>query len=252
MTASLAVQLYSVREALSLDFEGVIRSIAAMGYAGVETAGVYGESTAHAARLFRELGLTVCSAHMEPPLGEAQSGVLDTMAMLGCACLVVPYIRPEEFASADQVKANCERLNAADVVARGSGLTLAYHNHDWEFRASDALNGRRPFDLMLELLEPTVQFEIDTYWVAVGGSDPLEIVSMLGARASRLHIKDGPLDRELPMQAVGDGRMNFPPIIQASRAEWLIVELDRCATDMMEAVQKSRDYLVTNGLARGA
>ena len=53
--------------------------------------------------------------------------------------------------------------------------------------------------------------------------------------------------------AVGDGGLEFPSIVQAAEgaAEWLIVELDRCATDMMEAVEKSYQYLVAGGLARG-
>jgi hypothetical protein len=38
-----------------------------------------------------------------------------------------------------------------------------------------------------------------------------------------------------------------PPILRASRAEWHVVELDRCATDMLEAVRVSHAYLA--GLA---
>lgn len=247
----VALQLYTLREALAQDFEGVIRRIAAMGYAGVETAGIYGDGPTAAARLFEELGLRVCSAHSDPPLGDTASPVLETMAALRCTTLVVPYIPPEEFTSEEKIKAHCERLNEANRVAQANGLTLAYHNHDWEFRAAEVLGGRRPFDIMLDLLDPTVQFEIDTYWVAVGGSDPLATVQMLGARAGLLHIKDGPLDRDLPMQAVGAGKMDFPPIIAASEAQWLIVELDHCATDMLEAVQQSYTYLTDGGLARG-
>jgi hypothetical protein len=39
--------------------------------------------------------------------------------------------------------------------------------------------------------------------------------------------------------------MDFPAILNAAAGpvEWLIVELDRCATDMMEAVAQSYRYL---------
>ena len=37
----------------------------------------------------------------------------------------------------------------------------------------------------------------------------------------------------------------------AADYEALIVELDRCATDMMEAVRKSYAYMTENGFARG-
>ena len=55
MTAPLAVQLYSVREALARDFDGVVRQIADMGYAGVETAGFPGTTPQAAARLFQDV-----------------------------------------------------------------------------------------------------------------------------------------------------------------------------------------------------
>ena len=47
------------------------------------------------------------------------------------------------------------------------------------------------------------------------------------------------------MTAVGDGKLDIPGILEASadHAEWLIVELDNCATDMMTAVEKSYKYL---------
>ena len=45
--------------------------------------------------------------------------------------------------------------------------------------------------------------------------------------------------------------MLFRSKAAGSNAEWLIIELDECATDMMEAVRKSYRYLTTQGLARG-
>jgi sugar phosphate isomerase/epimerase len=78
-------------------------------------------------------------------------------------------------------------------------------------------------------------------------------VGRLGKRAPLLHIKDGPCVRGEPMVAVGDGTMDFSRIVEAGAGstEWMIVELDACATDMVEAVEKSYHYLVRNGLAHG-
>ena len=76
-------------------------------------------------------------------------------------------------------------------------------------------------------------------------------------RASRriLHIKDGPLEKDKAMVAVGDGIMNIPEVISAADPnvlEWLIVELDTCDTDMLAAVAKSYRYLTENELAEGS
>jgi sugar phosphate isomerase/epimerase len=105
---------------------------------------------------------------------------------------------------------------------------------------------------MLELLDPSVMFEIDTYWVKTAGLDPAEIIRKLGNRVNLLHLKDGPAAIEPPQVALGEGVMDIPAAVNAAEsAEWLIVELDHCATDMLEAVDKSYQYLVNEGLGHG-
>ena len=129
-------------------------------------------------------------------------------------------------------------------------MSLGYHNHWWEYKQ---LNGTATLDLMLAELDDSVFLQIDTYWAQVGGLDAVEVVKQVGARAPLLHLKDGPLDTDGNMTAVGGGKMNVPAIVQASAdtVDWHIVELDRCATDMLQAVEDSYKYLTSNGLARG-
>jgi sugar phosphate isomerase/epimerase len=150
----------------------------------------------------------------------------------------------------DLIKQTCDLFNQAQAVADENGMTLGYHNHWWEFRR---IEDRYIYQVMLEYLDPAILFQIDTYWVQTAGVDPAQVVKELGPRASLLHIKDGPAVEREPQVAIGDGVLDFPAIIQAAgdTAEWLIVELDHCATDMLEAVEKSYRYLVREGLARG-
>jgi sugar phosphate isomerase/epimerase len=130
-------------------------------------------------------------------------------------------------------------------------MTLGYHNHFWEFQ--NQFDGETAHALLFRLLEPSVFAEVDTYWAQVGGVDPAATVAALGARARFLHIKDGPADDpKADMTAVGQGAVDVPAIIAANDAvEWQVVELDRCATDMLTAVDESYRYLISNGLARG-
>jgi hypothetical protein len=56
------------------------------------------------------------------------------------------------------------------------------------------------------------------------------------------------------MLAVGSGKMDVPAVINAADPkvlQWLVVELDNCATDMLTAVAQSYAYLTHNGLAQG-
>ncbi len=249
MTAPIALQLYSVREALTKDFAGVVRQVAEIGYAGVEPAGFPGTTAQAAGKLFQELGLAVPSAHTPMPVGEKQNEVLDVMAAIGCK-RIVSGLGPDDFKSMDLIKRSCDRFNEANAVAVAHGLTFGIHNHWWEY---EKVESRYVYQVMLELLNPAVVFELDTYWIKVAGPDPAAIVIEFGSRAPLLHIKDGPAVKGQPHVAVGDGVIDVASIVKAGQghAEWLIVELDQCATDMLTAVARSCRYLVGGGLARG-
>lgn len=249
MPAPIALQLYTLREAMAEDFEGVVRKVADIGYVGVEPAGFPGTTPEAAGRLFRDLGLKVPSAHTPLPIKEKKQEVLDTMDALGSQ-RIVSGLGPDHFKTTDQIKASCDTFNEASAVAAEHGMTFGIHNHWWEFLQ---VEGRYVYQVMLEYLTSEVFFEVDTYWVKTAGADPAAVVRELGTRAPLLHLKDGPCTKEAPMTAVGEGMVDFHRIVEAGGeiTEWMIVELDRCATDMMEAVEKSYAYLIGEGLARG-
>ena len=241
MSKRIGVQLYSVRRELAKDFTGVIRAIAEMGYDGVETAGLpAGVTPDEATALFSSLGLAMAGGHFPLPVGgDARKAISDARA-LGCRTIVGGK-GPDDFTTPDLIRQSCEQFNEAVANADKAGLRFAIHNHWWEFGTVD---GRVVFDRMRELLDSRVCFEVDTYWVKTGGGDPVKVVADLGARAPLLHIKDGPCVQGQPMVAAGKGAMQFPPILAAARqAEWLIVEFDECATDILAALRESLVYL---------
>jgi len=249
MKPTIALQLYTLREIAADDFEGMVRMVAEMGYVGVEPAGFPGSSPEDAGKLFKELGLEVPSAHTALPLGDAKNEVLDAMAAIGCP-RVVTGKGPDDFNTLDKIKATCDLFNEANAVVKDAGLTFGVHNHWWEYTLVD---GVYPYQVMLERLDPSILFEIDTYWVQTAGCDVAEILREVGDRGPLLHIKDGPCDAKQPMTAVGAGVMDFPTIVAAAGdvPQWLIVEQDRTAGDMVADVRASYAYLVGKGLARG-
>jgi sugar phosphate isomerase/epimerase len=249
MPAPLALQLYTLRELAESNYEQVVRTVAEIGYAGVEPAGFPGSSPEQAGKLFKSLGLVVPSAHLPIPLGENKQLSLDTAHALDTKRLISGF-GPDQFDTLDKIKSTCDKFNEAAEVATTHGMTYGIHNHWWEFIR---VEGRWVYEVMVEHLSPEVFFEADIYWIQTGGADPIEVVKLLGDRAPILHIKDGPCDRESDMTAVGEGVVDIPGVIAAGsgHTKWHIVELDRCATDMVEAVQKSYRYLVDNNLAEG-
>ena len=246
----VALQLYSLREALAVDFESIVRQVADMGYVGVEPYGGMPGGLENSAALFRELGLEVLNSHVPFPEGADADAVLAIAEAYGLDRVCIAYLPPTEFETVDLIKRTCERINSAGQFASDKGLQLGYHNHWWEYKQ---LNGTATLDLILDELDEGVFLELDTYWAQVGGLEAVDVVRQMGARAPLIHLKDGLLDPEGDMTAVGGGKMDVPGIVAASAdsADWYIVELDRCATDMLEAVRDSYAYLTSNGLARG-
>jgi sugar phosphate isomerase/epimerase len=150
----------------------------------------------------------------------------------------------------DNVLAAADRFNAGIEALGKSGIRLGLHNHWLEFQP---VEGVLPEDVLLEKC-PELFAQLDVYWVAVGGPDSAATVVRLKSRAPLLHIKDGMIDPPQPHTAVGQGVLDMPSIIAAADpnvCEWLIVELDSCATDMVQAVQDSYRYMIDNGLAAG-
>lgn len=242
MPPKIALQLYTLRDHTKDDFDGVVRKVAAMGYQGVETAGFGNSNPIAAKRLFDELGLQVAGLHAPMPLGDQQKEVIGNALLFGCQYLVTPHIGRDDVKDLDAVKNLCDRLNLSQEVAKANGMTLAIHNHWWEYAL---LDGKLIADHMLDLLDPAILFELDTYWVKVGGTDPVERVRQLGKRAPLLHIKDGTGVKEEPQTAVGDGIMDFAAIRDAggTDTEWWIMEADRVAGDAMEAAAKSCQFM---------
>lgn len=251
MTARIALQLYSMRaEADAQGLSAVLEQVSAMGYAGVEAAALHELSPAAFAARLDALGLTLVAAHCGLPTPEASTALLDEKQAMGATDLVVAYLPPEDFSDAAHVSLGAERLNRFNDAVRQRGMNLGYHNHFWEF--ASRIDGAPAYDRFLAELDPSVFVELDTYWTRVGGTDPVAVIDVLGKRARLLHIKDGPGDdHRAAMTALGQGAMNIGAICSASRAGWHIVELDRCATDMTEAVAASQRYLVDNGFAAG-
>ncbi len=246
----LALQLYTLREQIQVDFEATVRRVAAMGYVGVEPYGGMPGGLTETAALFRELELQVPSCHVPFPDEANRATVLDIVEALELQRVCIAMLPPAEFDSIDGIKGVCEKLNRAGAFARSQGFELGYHNHWWEFKQ---LDGRSTVDLMLEELEEDVFLEVDTYWVQVGGLDPVDVLRQVGARAPLIHLKDGPIGIEDNMNAVGQGKMDVPAVVEAAAptAEWHIVEQDRSATDMLQEVQDSYTYLTSKGFARG-
>ncbi len=247
----LGIQLYSVREQAKDDFPGTLKEIADIGYAGLELAGLHGYDAGEVRKILDDLGLRASSAHAPLPTRETLGQVVDQARTLGYSTLVLPFLPPESFADVDEINKTADRLQQAAAMLEEHDLSLAYHNHAHEMKEVD---GEYIFSRLLSSA-PKLWAQIDVYWASRHGEvDPAGFVKTWRERAWALHLKDGPLAAGEPMVAAGKGKMDLAACVQAAddaTLQWLIVELDTCATDMMQAVRESYQYLTDERLASG-
>ena len=174
MALPVALQLYSVRDDLARDFEGTVQKVAAMGYQGVEPAG-YPIPVEKMKEIFDKYGLVCPSAHVPlAALAADPEGELAKCKFLGMEYVAIPYLGDGERPGQPGFEDTLAKIRVIGSAAKKLGLTLLYHNHDFEFVRID---GKYGLDLMYETIPADLlQTELDTCWVNVGGEDPAAFV----------------------------------------------------------------------------
>jgi sugar phosphate isomerase/epimerase len=240
-TMTYSLQLYTLRNALEEDLAGTIKRVAEIGFAQVEPYNFVSKAKELAAAL-KANRLTAPSGHA-PLLSQDQDEIFAGARDLEMETVIEPYIPAERWQSAADIQATAELLNAAAKKAAGYALRVGYHNHDWEL--ASIIDGQPALEYFAGLLDPEVVLEVDTYWVAVGGQNPVEILTRLGDRVRLIHIKDGPLTTDPKAQLpAGQGKMAILDVIAAAKSlEVGVVEFDDYSGDIFDGIAKSLAFL---------
>ena len=238
---SYSLQLYTLRNAISEDLPGTIRKVAEIGFTQVEPYNFVATAKELGAAL-KENGLTAPSGHA-PLLSQDQDEIFATAKELGISTVVDPYLPAEHWQNAEDIQATAAKLNAAAKKGAEYGIRVGYHNHAWELEST--IEGRTALEYFADLLDPELVLEVDTYWVAVGGQDPVDILTKLGDRVKLIHIKDGPLNTDTKaQQPAGKGSVPVLAVIAAAKSlETGVVEFDDYAGDIFEGITESLAFL---------
>lgn len=151
-----------------------------------------------------------------------------------------------------------ERFNAIGESAQAVGLTFAYHNHGYGIHE---MEGEIPLRILLAETDPDlVAFEMDIFWTAAGGADPVALLREFPDHYQLLHIKDmqeaktfsgdgGDASQWMElfpyMCSAGEGVMDLSGIIAAAEAgqvKHFLVEQDLVANPQV-ALGTSLQYL---------
>ena len=189
MSFPIAVQVYSVRDDASKNLYGTLKKIKAMGYDGVEFAGLYGHTAAEVKEMCADIGITPISAHVPyVDMVKDPEGVLGVYAEIGVKYVAVPYLAPEHRPGTDAFPEVIKNIAMLGEVAKKLGITLLYHNHDFEFIT---LDGKYALDILYEEVPADLlRTELDVCWVNVGGEVPANYIRKYTGRCPVVHCKD--------------------------------------------------------------
>lgn len=231
MALPIALQMYTVRDDAARDFAGTVKQIAQIGYAGVELAGYANHSVSDVKQMLDDNGLSVYSGHTAlDQISKDTHKIVDDYKTLGANYVVVPFIGQEWRNSLDDYKRLGATLAELGQTLKNEGLTLCYHNHDFEFNkfGGDTYG----YDALFASAPPTtLQVEMDTFWVKKGGEEPAAYLAKYTGRVPLVHLKD--MTPEGDFAPVGEGTIDYPALFtaaEAAGAKYYIVEQDKCTT----------------------
>jgi len=264
---ALGFQLYTLRNLFAPEkIRPALKTVAEIGYREIETLRAVHPLVLP---LCKEYGLKPVSGHYETglvtgmekawfPKGKPMSWeqAIEDAKATGLKFMVIPYIRPDE-RSPEMFKKIAEDLNRAGEQVSKAGMRLIYHNHAFEFGPGPG--GVRPIDVLLQTDPKYVGLELDVFWVAVAGEDPLEWMRKLKGRLPVLHLKDRApgtpkqyAENVAPsaFREVGNGNLDFKAMLKLAPqvgVEHYHVEQDQTAGDAVEALRASYLHLAGIG-----
>lgn len=198
----IGIQLYSVMDAMNKNPQKSIERLAAMGYNSAELVQwggdtkVFGMPADEFKKLCDANSMKIVSTHSslqedknkEEEIMNRWRELFKIQKACGGKYFVIPSYGVDY--TVQGLKDMCNYFNKVGKIAKEYGLTLGYHNHSNEFQklkdSDDVM-----WEYLVEHTDPQyVCFELDVYWCAKGGKDPVEYLKKYPKRIQLLHIKD--------------------------------------------------------------
>jgi sugar phosphate isomerase/epimerase len=242
----IALQLYTIRDAMKTDVKGSLKKVSDIGYKYLELASYadgkfYGLKPKEFKKIVTDLGMDTLSSHTQV---EAQGITLENAkkmtedhASLGVKYCIQPWVVEEARKTLASFRKMVADWNKVGAIMKDAGIQFGYHNHNFEFAT---LEGKIPyFDIFLaELDKNLVTMEFDLFWATKAGQNPVEIFKKYPGRFQLFHMKDM-FTKQAPFYTttgvtdfapVGEGLINFKEILAAkdiAGLKYMIVEQDQ-------------------------
>ncbi len=242
------IQLYTLREEMPNDPQGIIKQLASFGYEQIEgyegPQGMFWNMPHKDFKMFLDdQGLTMISCHCN--IHENFEEKAAQASEIGMSYLICPYIGPQK--SMDDWKKVTDLFNECGRICKENGIRFAYHNHEYSFKA---FSGMIPHNFIMDNTDPElVDHEMDIYWVITGEADPVDFLTRYPNRFRLCHVKDritGATDRNASCD-LGTGSIDYPRILKIAAEngmQYYIVEQERYdGSTPIRSAEHNADYL---------
>jgi sugar phosphate isomerase/epimerase len=221
----LGCQTWPVREMIAKDFSGTIKQLAAAGFQSVELcspvgyadsgfAGLAKYTPAELKKILSDAGVTCISSHFGiDELRKDQPGRIAWAKEIGLTQMLVPSLGGPKNPTLDDVKRAADEYNKMGELAAKSGIQQGLHNEGFEL---SKVNGRRTYDVLLELLDPNLvkfQFQVSTI---SEGYDASEYFMKYPGRFISMHVQ-GWSAQTKKIMPVGQDSLDWKKIFTAAR-----------------------------------
>lgn len=285
LKAKMGIQLFSLPKMLSTDFEGGIKMLSKMGYKELELfgpfpfstdtakagwkaaesmlgfsgSGYFGRSVKDVKKILTDNGLKTPAMHSDLDTMTNNMGkIAESAHILGQKYVTLPAIPEDKRQTLDDYKKIADTFNTIGQNAKKNGLKLGYHNHGYGLVPA---NGIMPLEIIIKNTDPKLVFlELDIFWTACAGIDPISLLTKYPNRYKMLHLKDmkekkqfegdgGGMSQWMPMfpymTTAGNGVLDLKGIMIKAKeigVEHYFVEQDMVAEPEI-ALKKSIDFL---------
>ncbi len=239
----IGCQTWPVREMIAKDFPGTLKTLAAAGFQSIELcspvgysdsgfAGLAKYSGAELRKIITDAGLTCVSSHFGiDELRKDQPARIAWAKEVGLTQMLVPSLDGPKNPTLDDVKRIADEYFKMGELAAKSGIRQGLHNEGFEL---SHVNGKRTYDLLLELLDPKfVQFQFQVSTIA-DGYDAAEYLTKYPGHFFSMHVQGWDLKKNT-YAAVGQDSLDWKKIFSAAKTAGIKNYFVEMNLDLMRA-----------------
>jgi sugar phosphate isomerase/epimerase len=221
----IGCQTWPVRDSIAKDFPGTIKQLAAVGFQNIELCSPVGYQDSgfgglakykgsELRTMLNDWGVTCISSHFGiAELRKDQPSRIAWAQDLGLKQMIVPSLDGPKNPTLDDVKRAADEYNKMGENAAKAGIQQGLHNEGFEL---SKVNGKRTYDLLLELLDPKLvkfQFQISTI---SEGYDAAEYFMKYPGRFFSMHVQ-GWSAATKKIMPVGQDTLDWKKIFTAAK-----------------------------------